>query len=259
MALLQSVCIPIMVSDEFSQEKLIEQSAEIGYAAVEFWGRGDDFDATCDLAKSLGLRVISFIGHGDTQDGLNNPSNHKRIEDELRISIDVAAAKNIPGMICFSGNRVPEMSDDEAMSHTVTGLRRVARYAEDNGVTLNLELLNSKVDHVGYQCDRTSWAVSAIEQVGSPNVKVLYDIYHMQIMEGDVIRTLVDNLDSIGHIHTAGNPGRRDLDGDQELNYRGIACALVAAGYVGYVGHEFRPKGDAVAALRQAYESCKGE
>ena len=119
-----------------------------------------------------------------------------------------------------------------------------------------MELLNSKVDHSGYQCDHTIWGLEVVKQVNSPRVKLLYDIYHMQIMEGDIIRTMVDNLDAIGHIHTAGNPGRNDLDDDQELNYQGICRALAAAGYEGHVGHEFRPKGDLIAALTQAYTQC---
>ena len=119
-----------------------------------------------------------------------------------------------------------------------------------------MELLNSKVDHPGYQCDHTAWGLAVLQQVNSPNVKLLYDIYHMQIMEGDVIRTMTANLDAIGHIHTAGNPGRNELDDRQELNYRGICRALSDAGYDGYVGHEFRPRGDLVESLRQAYELC---
>jgi len=259
MSLLQSVCLPMMVSDTLTQQSLIEQSAKIGFAAVEFWGRSDDFEAACELAARHGLRVASFIGHTTLGDGLNNPTGHDRIEAELRESIDIAAEIDTPGVICFSGNSVPGMSNDEAIANTAAGLRRVAPYAEERGVNLNLELLNSKIDHHGYQCDSTAWGVSVVEAVGSPNVKLLYDIYHMQIMEGDVIRTMVNNLQAIGHIHTAGNPGRRDLDGEQELNYQAICRELAEAGYSGYIGHEFKPKGDVIASLRQAFEVCAGE
>jgi hydroxypyruvate isomerase len=195
-------------------------------------------------------------GHNSLPDGLNNTDNHDRIEAELRESIDVAAANGVTGLICFSGNRIPGVGDQEAIANTAAGLRRAAPYAEAKGVNLNLELLNSKVDHAGYQCDHSAWGLAVLEQVNSPNVKLLYDIYHMQIMEGDVIRTMTSNLDAIGHIHTAGNPGRNELDDNQELNYRGICSALIAAGYEGYVGHEFRPRGEVVASLRQAFELC---
>jgi hydroxypyruvate isomerase len=132
----------------------------------------------------------------------------------------------------------------------------VAPYAEQKGVNLNLELLNSKVDHPGYQCDHTAWGVAVCERVNSPRVKLLYDIYHMQIMEGDVIRTIRDNIKWIGHFHTAGNPGRNDLNDTQELNYAGICRAIAATGYGLYVGHEFRPKGDPIAALHETFAIC---
>ena len=136
------------------------------------------------------------------------------------------------------------------------GLRRVAPYAEKRGVNLNIELLNSKIDHPGYQCDHSAWGVAVCERVNSPRVKLLFDIYHMQIMEGDVIRNIRENIGWIGHFHTAGNPGRRDMDDDQELNYAGICRAIAASGYDGYVGHEFQPKGDVLEALRRAFALC---
>jgi hydroxypyruvate isomerase len=117
-------------------------------------------------------------------------------------------------------------------------------------------LLNSKVNHPGYECDHTAWGVKVCEMVGSPRVKLLYDIYHMQIMEGDIIRTIRDNIKHIGHFHTAGNPGRNDLDDFQELNYTGICRAIAETGYDLYVAHEFKPKGDCLAAIKQAWELC---
>ena len=148
------------------------------------------------------------------------------------------------------------MEEEEAIDNTADGLRRVALYAEDQGINLNIELLNSKVDHEGYQCDCTAWGLEVVERVDSPRVKLLYDIYHMQIMEGDVIRTIGEHSAAIGHFHTAGNPGRNDLDDAQELNYAAICSAIAATGYDGYVGHEFVPKGEVVSALRQAFELC---
>jgi hypothetical protein len=140
---------------------------------------------------------------------------------------------------------------------TAEGLRLVARAAEEAGITLVLELLNSKVDHKDYQCDRTDWGVRVIQMVDSPRVKLLYDIYHMQIMEGDIIRTIRDSHAHIGHYHTAGNPGRNEIDDTQELNYPAIVRAIAATGYAGYLGQEFVPKGDPVAALRDALARCQ--
>jgi hydroxypyruvate isomerase len=136
------------------------------------------------------------------------------------------------------------------------GLRRVALAAEDAGVNLVLELLNSKVDHPDYQCDHTAWGVEVCGMVGSPRVKLLYDIYHMQVMEGDLMRTIAAHHASIGHYHTAGNPGRRDLDDEQELNYPAIIRAIADTGYDGYIGHEFVPKGDSIAAMKAAFDLC---
>lgn len=142
------------------------------------------------------------------------------------------------------------------MDATVAGLRRIAPYAEARGVNLNMELLNSKVDHPGYECDHSAWGLEVCRRVNSPNVKLLYDIYHMQIMEGDIIRTITENMQWIGHFHTAGVPGRRDFDDTQELNYRGICRAISDSGYEFYVGHEYKPKGEVYASLRRTFEVC---
>ena len=256
MPIKQSVCVPILPQGSMSRDQLLAEIAAIGYPGIEIWGRGDDFSSLCEAAARYGLRGVSMGGHGTDTDGLNNPANHDRIEAELRDSIDVASAHGVAGLICFSGNRIPGMAEEDAIVNTAAGLRRAAPYAEANGVSLNLELLNSKVDHAGYQCDHIDWGLAVLQQVNSPNVRLLYDIYHMQIMEGDVIRTMTENLEDIGHIHTAGNPGRNELDDNQELNYRGICRALSSAGYDGYVGHEFHPRGDVVEGLRQAFKLC---
>jgi len=239
-----------------SLDLLIEHAAKVGYAAIELWGRDAQFEEIMALAKRHNLAVASMSGHNSLPDGLNKRSNHDRIEDELKNSIDLAAQHGIPGVICFSGNRQPHQSELEAIEAVADGLRRSAPYAEKKGVNLNLELLNSKVDHPGYQCDHTAWGVAVCERVNSPRVKLLYDIYHMQIMEGDVIRTLRQNIKWIGHFHTAGNPDRRDLDDAQEMNYIGICRAIAATGYDLYVGHEFRPKGDPIEALHTTFAIC---
>lgn len=258
MRIKQSVCYPIFASKIDDFEAFYKEAADIGFAAIEFWGREqfDDYDAVFESIKSTGLAVASFIGHGSLPDGLNKPEGNERIEAELRDSIDVASRHDIPGIICFSGNRNPGQSDLEGMIECSRGLKRIAPYAEEKGVNLNVELLNSKVDHHGYQCDSTDWGVALCEMVASPSVKLLYDIYHMQIMEGDVIRTIQKNIRWIGHFHTAGNPGRNDMDDTQEMNYAGICKAIAGTDYNLYVGHEYSPKGDLMQSLRKTYEIC---
>ena len=229
---------------------LIKAAAEIGYKGVEmadekFWPAIHD----------AGLCVATIGGHQSLSDGLNKRENHSRIEDELGQKLALARKNKIPCLIVFSGNRCG-LDDYRGMDNTAEGLIRVKKHAESAGVTLVLELLNSKVDHKDYQCDRTMWGVNVVKRVDSPRVKLLYDIYHMQIMEGDVIRTLKENIQHIGHFHTAGNPGRNDLDTDQELYYPAIAKAIGATGYDGFVGQEFAPKGAVIPALKHAFEQC---
>ena len=258
MTIRQSLCIPLYKPDGMTFDELFREVKAIGYAAVEFWDRGmyDEYADMIEAAHKYGLVVASMSGHQSLQDGLNKVENHERIEAELKESIDIAARYDIPGLICFSGNRNPGQSDLEGLVACAKGLRRIVAYAEKKQVNLNVELLNSRIDHPGYQCDHTDWGVALCEMVGSPRVKLLYDIYHMQIMEGDVIRTIRKYHQYIGHFHTAGNPERRDMDDDQELNYRGICRAIAQTGYTLYVGHEFQPKGDKLAALRKAFTLC---
>jgi hydroxypyruvate isomerase len=178
---------------------------------------------------------------------------HERIEREVRAAITNAKRLKIPNVLCFSGNR-GGLDDVKGMEVTAGALCRLAPFAEDAGVTLALELLNSKVDHPDYQADRTAWGAQVCQAVGSPRVKLLYDIYHMQIMEGDVIRTIRAFHPLIAFYHTAGNPGRNDLDETQELNYPAILKAIKDTGYTGYIAHEFIPKADPVAAIRTVFQ-----
>ena len=256
MRIKQSLCYPILQSTELSLDQLFEAVAEIGFCAIEMWAADEGFEQVVALARKHHLAVASMMGHGSLDDGLNKRSNHDRIEAELKASIDVAAEHGIPGLICFSGNRQPHVSEVEAIEAVADGLRRVSPYAERKGVNLNLELLNSKINHPGYQCDHTAWGAAVCERVNSPRVKLLYDIYHMQIMEGDIIRTIQESIQWIGHFHTAGNPGRHDLDDTQELNYAGICRAIAATEYDLYVGHEFTPRGGPLTSLKQAFALC---
>jgi hydroxypyruvate isomerase len=229
-----------------SDEALIEAGARLGYDGIEMPNR-----ELWPLIRDSGLSIVSINGHQSIEAGFNRRGHHDRIEREIAGNLDLAVAWNIPLLICFSGNR-DGLDDAAGAETTAEGLRRVAPLAEDAGVTLVLELLNSKVDHPDYQCDHTAWGVDVCRRVDSPNVKLLYDIYHMQIMEGDIIRTVQETVAFIGHYHTAGNPGRHELDGRQELNYRPIAEAIAATGYAGYIGHEFIPTRDPVEGLREA-------
>jgi len=230
---------------------LIKAAAEIGYASIEMLQ-----EELWPQVKDAGMKIAIIGGHQSLADGLNKRSNHSRIADELHANIDKAAANGIPSLIAFSGNR-NGLSDEEGAEITAEGLRPVMRHAEEKGIDICIELLNSKVDHPDYQCDRTPWGVEVCKRVGSPRCKLLYDIYHMQIMEGDIIRTIRTYPEYIGHYHTAGNPGRRDMDEEQELYYPAIMRAIAETGYTGFVGHEFVPKGDVIEAIRAAYNTCK--
>ncbi len=262
MSVKQSFCFPLFGDDEkLPSTELFKSAKEIGYEAAEFWFRESlgDYGSVFESARSSGLRICSMCGHTSHEEGLNDPENHERIESELRDSIDVAVQFDIPGVICLSGNRRLGIDDYEGLIHTARGLKRIAPYAEEKNIDLNLELLNSRIDHPLYMADRTTWGAALCEIADSPRVKLLYDIYHMQIMEGDVIRSLERYASIIGHIHTAGNPGRRDFDDTQELNYAGICSTIDRSGYKGYVGHEFRPKGDIVESLEAAFRRCSGD
>ncbi len=239
------------IREDFTPEEFIRGAAKIGLSAVElidqkYW----------PLAQELGLKIATFGGHDTLTDGLNKRENHDRIENELLASIELAIANDIPGVIVFSGNRYEGVSDEEGIDITAEGLNRVTKAAEEKGINLCLELLNSKVDHPDYQCDHTAWGVEVCKRVNSPRVKLLYDIYHMQIMEGDIIRTIQENIEYIAHFHTGGNPGRHELDVTQEILYPPVMRAIVETGYELYVGHEFIPKGDPIEGLRAAFHLC---
>jgi hydroxypyruvate isomerase len=231
-------------------EALVRACADIGYAAMELVE-----EPNWTLVKDHGLGIATIRGHESLTNGLNRRENHARIENEIRTNLEHAVKWGVPNLVCFSGDR-DGLDDATGAAITAEGLSRVAKYAEDAGVTLVLELLNSKVDHPDYQCDKTAWGVKVVQQVNSPCVKLLYDIYHMQIMEGDVIRTIRENHQHIAHYHTAGVPGRNEIDESQELYYPAIARAILETGYEGYLGQEFIPTGDPVAGLQRAFDLC---
>ena len=204
------------------------------------------------LVCSMGYAAIrnDFI-----QRGFNDPANHDLLVGELERALPVAVQHGVPNLIAMFGNRQGR-SDAQATDACVAGLRRIAPLAERHGITICVELLNSKVDHPDYQGDRTAFGATIIEKVGSARVKLLYDIYHMQIMEGDVIRTIRQHAAYIGHFHTGGVPGRHEIDGSQELNYRAVATAIADLGFTGFVAHEFVPTREPLRSLREAVEVC---
>jgi hydroxypyruvate isomerase len=188
--------------------------------------------------------------------GFNRVEHHAWLLPAYERAIPLAAASGIPNLICFSGNRDGQ-TDEEGLEICARGLGALLPAAERRGVTLCMELLNSKVDHAGYQCDRTPWGVALVKRLGSERFKLLYDIYHMQIMEGDVIRTIRDNHRYIAHYHTAGVPGRHEIDATQELNYPAIMRAIAETGFKGFVAQEFIPTRDPRTSLDEAVRICR--
>ncbi|HUA93242.1 MAG TPA: TIM barrel protein [Terracidiphilus sp.] len=245
----QSVCR--WCYKEIPLEQLCAAAAQIGLKGVDLL-QPEEYD----VPRRYGLIcTMGYAGGGTIPDALNRPEHHDAIEAAFRTNIPLAAKAGVPNVITFSGNR-RGMPDDEGARNTVAGLNRLKKIAEDNGVTICMELLNSKVNHPDYMCDHTAWGVSVVEQVNSPNVKLLYDIYHMQIMEGDLIATIRKNIQWLAHFHTGGVPGRHELDNTQEVQWDGVMRAIADTGFKGYVAHEFLPTRDPLTSLRAAADLC---
>ncbi len=228
-------------------------AAGMGLVAIDLLG-AEDWDRVREygLVCAMGYPAIrrDFIATG-----FNDRANHPLLLGELETAIPLAAQRGVPNVIAMVGNRRGR-TDTESIAACVEGLSKIKALAEERGVTICLELLNSKIDHADYQGDHTAFGVAVVQAVGSPRVKLLYDIYHMQIMEGDVIRTIRDNRDYIAHFHTGGVPGRHELDGTQELNWRAVATAIADTGFQGYVAHEFVPTRDPLTSLKEAVQTC---
>ncbi len=232
-------------------DQLAEYAAKIGLRGVDLL-KPEEYE----IPRRYGLIcTMGYAGGGDIGKALNRVENHAAIEQAFRTNIPQAAKARVPNVITFSGNR-GGMSDEEGARNTIAGLNRVKKIAEDQGVTICLELLNSKVNHPDYMCDHTAWGVRVMQEVNSPNVKLLYDIYHMQIMEGDLIDTIRQNIKWIGHFHTGGVPGRHELDDTQEVQWDGVMRGIADAGFKGYVAHEFVPAADPLVSLRKAADLC---
>ena len=225
--------------------------ADMGLTAIDLLEEPD-----WPVVRRFGLVCsMGYAGGGSIADGLNVRANHEAIVSNFARLIPRAEAEHVPNVITFFGNR-RGMSDREAMDNCVDGLNRVKRMAEDHGVTICVELLNSKIDHKDYQGDHTAFGIDVMKAVASPRVKLLYDIYHMQIMEGDVIRTIRTNRDFIAHFHTGGVPGRHELDETQEVNWRAVCRAIADSGFTGFVAHEFTPTRDPLTSLAEAVALC---
>jgi hydroxypyruvate isomerase len=225
--------------------------ADSGLTAVDLlneeqWTVAKEFGLTCSMG---------YVGAGSIPIGLNDPKNHDMMVNAFTTNIPKAKAAGVPNVICFFGNR-NGMADAEGIKNSIACLNRVKGLAEDNGVTICVELLNSKVNHKDYMGDKTPYGAEIIRAVNSPRVKLLYDIYHMQIMEGDVIATIRAYKDAIGHYHTGGVPGRHELDADQELNWPAITRAIIDTGYSGHFAHEFIPVREPLTSLREAIALC---
>jgi hydroxypyruvate isomerase len=231
-------------------DELCETAKGIGYRSVELLDEAD-----WRVPARHGLTCAMANGFGTIPVGFNRPDHHDKLVADAEVMIPKAAGAGVPNIVCFSGNRAG-LSDGEGIANCITGFRRIVPTAERYGVTLCLEVLNSKVDHHDYHADHTAWAVEVVRRVESPRLKILYDIYHMQVMEGDVISTIRTNFPYIAHFHTGGVPGRAEIDDTQELNYRRVMQAIADLGFGGFVAQEFVPKRDPVASMRQAYEIC---
>jgi hydroxypyruvate isomerase len=245
--------------------------------SVSRWCFNDiDLDTLCSESKKMGITGIDLVGPKDWPtlkkydlvstmcngaeinlvDGFNDIKFHETLLKNYTEMIPLVAKAGYKNLICFSGSR-RGITDEEGWNNCVIGLQKLIPLAEKHNVILVMELLNSKIDHKDYQCDRTSWGVELAKRLNSQNFKLLYDIYHMQIDEGDVIRNIRDNHQYIAHFHTAGVPGRNEIDNTQELNYEAIMKAIAKTGFKGYVGQEFVPKNpDKLASLKQAIAIC---
>lgn len=224
---------------------------EMGLESIELLGEKD-----WPIVQKAGLKcAVGYATELGIPNGFNRVANHEKLIADFTNMIPKAAAAGIPNLICFSGNREGQ-DDNEGLLNCAKGIRQIMPLAEKHGVTILIELLNS-YQHEDYQCDRTSWGAALCEMVGSERFKLLYDIYHMQIMEGNIIENITRYSKYIGHIHTGGVPGRHELDETQELYYPAIMSALVKTGYKGYVGHEFVPtQKDKLESLRKSVLIC---
>jgi hydroxypyruvate isomerase len=259
-----------------SEESAPKLKGSINHSACRWCYKQIPLDELCRAGKEMGLQAIDLLEvkdfptiekyglicamisgvPGGIPDGLNRMENHDKIAEFFERTIPIAAERKYPNIICFSGNR-RGMSDEQGLENCATGLKRIVPVAEKHGVNVCMELLNSKRNHKDYMCDHSVWGIELCKRVGSERFKLLYDIYHMQIMEGDVIATIQENHQYFAHYHTGGIPGRGEIDETQELYYPAVMKAISGTGFKGFVAQEFVPKRpDALASLRQGIQIC---
>ncbi len=263
----------------FEEENLKGLKGNINHSVCQWTYSFLTLEELCAVVKKTGFAAIDLVGpkgwptlksngiyssmcNGaeiSLVKGWNDKQYHTTLIKNYTEHIELVAQAGYKNLICFSGNR-NGMDDETGMKTCVEGFKKIMSLAEEKGVTIQMELFNSKVDHKDYMCDKSAWGIELCKRIGSPNFKLLYDIYHMQINEGDVIRTIHDNHQYFGHYHTAGVPGRHEIDESQELFYPAIMKAIHATGYKGYVAQEFMPTGkenaDKIAALKKAIKIC---
>ena len=268
--------VPLAYSNEGNAPKNAPLKGNIRHSVCSWCYPDLSLDELCLLAKDIGLVGIDLIGpegwptlkkHGlistmcngaelSLTEGFNHTEYHPQLIENYSRQIELVAAAGYTNLICFSGNR-NGMDDETGLQNCVAGLKQIIPLAEKKGVVIQMELFNSKVDHPDYMCDNTAWGIELCKRLDSPNFKLLYDIYHMQIEEGDIIRTIRENHRYFGHYHTAGVPGRHEIEENQELFYPAIMKAIVETGYEGFVAQEFIPtREDPTESLRKAIALC---
>ena len=268
--------VPLAYSNQGNAPKNAPLKGNIRHSVCSWCYPDLSLDELCLLAKDIGLVGIDLIGpegwptlkkHGlistmcngaelSLTEGFNHTEYHPQLIENYSRQIELVAAAGYTNLICFSGNR-NGMDDETGLQNCVAGLKQILPLAEEKGVVIQMELFNSKVDHPDYMCDNTAWGIELCKRLDSPNFKLLYDIYHMQIEEGDIIRTIRENHRYFGHYHTAGVPGRHEIEENQELFYPAIMKAIVETGYEGYVAQEFIPtREDPTESLRKAIALC---
>ena len=274
--LLGSMTINGFSSFDIMETQLSARKGNIRHAVCRWCYNSIPLEEFCYAANTMGISAIDLVGPKDWPtlkkygldssmcngaeinlvDGWNDTTFHPQLIRNYSEMIPLVAKAGYKNLICFSGNRRGK-DDETGWRNCTDGLNQVIKIAEKHNVVLVMELLNSRVDHKDYHCDKTSWGVELAKRIGSPNFKLLYDIYHMQIDEGDVIRTIKNNHQYIGHYHTGGVPGRNEIDNTQELYYPAIMQAIIETGYKGYVAQEFIPSwNDKLAALKKGIEIC---
>ena len=267
----------ITFAKKFEAEPSLKLKGNIHHSVCQWTYNYMPLEELCNTVKKIGFNAIDLVGPKDwailqkygiyssmcytagdnnLTKGLNDPSLHSKLINDYLEVIPLMKKAGYKSVICFSGNR-KGMDNETGMKNCASALKKILPLAEKNGITLMMELLNSKVDHKDYMCDNSNWGVELCKMVDSDHFKLLYDIYHMQIDEGDVIRTIRDHKQYIGHFHTAGVPGRNEINDKQELYYPAIMQAIVETGFKGYVAQEFIPKAaDKVASLKEAIRIC---